>query len=71
MESLRSGDNSDIQITKELLTITGMKVSRTTSFHAMENGMTERFNRTLLDMLGSLEEEIRPIRRQIMDQWYT
>jgi transposase InsO family protein len=34
---------------------TGMKKSRTTSYHPMGNGMCERFNRTLLNMLGSLE----------------
>jgi transposase InsO family protein len=36
---------------KELCTLTGTKKSRTTPYHSMGNGMTERFNRTLLEML--------------------
>ena len=45
------------QIIKELCQITGTIKSRTTVYHPMGNGITERYNRTLLDMLGTLEEE--------------
>ena len=31
--------------------------SRTTPYHAARNGMTERFNRTLISMLGTLETD--------------
>ena len=34
----------------------GVEKSRTTSYHAMGNGMVERFNHTLLNMLGMLED---------------
>ena len=37
-----------------------MTKSRTTPYHAMGNGMTERFNRSLLDMLGTLEPHQKP-----------
>ena len=48
------GANFESKVIKDLCTIAGMSKSRTTSYHAMGNGMCERFNRTLLDMLGSL-----------------
>lgn len=48
------GANFESKVIKELCAITGMSKSRTTSYHAMGNGMCERFNRTLLNMLGSL-----------------
>ncbi|KAK3086508.1 hypothetical protein FSP39_019394 [Pinctada imbricata] len=51
------GANFVGNIIKELCNITGMTKSRTTPYHAMGNGMTERFNRTLLDMLGTLEPQ--------------
>ena len=47
-------------IIRELCNITGMTKSRTTPYHAMGNGMTERFNRSLLDMLGTLEPHQKP-----------
>ena len=34
-----------------------MNKSRTSIYHAAGNGMTERFNRTLISMLGTLETE--------------
>jgi transposase InsO family protein len=49
------GANFESKIIKELCNITGMGKSRTTHYHPMENGMTERFNRTLLNILGTLD----------------
>lgn len=49
------GANFESRVIQELCKIMGMKKSRTTSYHAMGNGMCERFNRTLLNMLGSLD----------------
>ena len=46
------GANFESTIIKELCTIMGMSKSRTTSYHPMGN---ERFNRTICDMLGSLD----------------
>lgn len=49
------GVQFESNIIKELCEITKMEKSRTTPYHPMSNGMTERFNRTLLNMLGTLE----------------
>jgi transposase InsO family protein len=45
-----------VRFFKELCALTGMKKSRTTSYHPMGNEMCERFNRTLLGMLGTMEQ---------------
>ena len=50
------GQNFEGKLIKELCEIAGVKKSRTTPYHAMGNGQVERFNQTLLQMLGTLEE---------------
>lgn len=54
------GANFESDLIKELCNITGMKKTRTTPYHAMGNGCTERWNKTLLDMLGTLEPSKKP-----------
>ena len=39
----------------ELCSFAGVDQTRITPYHAMGNGMTERFNQTLLNMSGTLE----------------
>lgn len=51
------GRNFESQVIKELCEIASVDRSRTTPYHPMGNGMTERFNRTLLGMLGTLNDE--------------
>ena len=41
----------------EMCKLTGMTKSRTTSYHPMGNGICERFNRTLLNMLGTMDPD--------------
>lgn len=49
------GANFEGKLIKELCKMTGMEKSRTTPFHPQCNGICERFNQTLLNMLGTLE----------------
>ena len=50
------GQNFVSKLIKELCNIAGTEKSRTTPYHAMGNGQCERFNQTLLKMLGTLED---------------
>lgn len=51
------GANFESQIIRELCQIANIDKSRTSPYHAMGNGQTERFNRTLLGMLGTLDPD--------------
>jgi len=53
------GANFESQTIKELCKLTGIKKSRTTPYHAMGNGIVERFNKTLLNMLGTLDPSLK------------
>ncbi|XP_041366924.1 uncharacterized protein LOC121381651 [Gigantopelta aegis] len=49
------GASFESQLIKQLCSVAGITKSRTTPYHPMGNGITERFNRTLLSMLGTLD----------------
>ena len=45
------------KVIKKLCRVASVLKTRTTPYHPMGNGMTERFNKTLLNMLGTLNEK--------------
>lgn len=48
------GANFVGKLVQELCTLVGIAKSRTTPYHSMGNGQCEKFNKTLIDMLGTL-----------------
>ena len=51
------GGNFESNIIKELCSILDIKKSRTTPYHPMGNGTCERFNRSLISMIGTLRPD--------------
>ena len=51
------GRNFESRTIQELCRLTGVQKSRTTPYHPMGNGIAERFNSTLLNMLGTLDPD--------------
>ena len=49
------GQNFNGKVINELCRIMGMKKSRSTIYHPSGNGMCERLNRTIMNMLGTLD----------------
>ncbi len=51
------GKSFECRVIQELCRLAGVKKSKTTPYHAMGNGQCERFNQTLLSMLGTLDDD--------------
>ena len=51
------GKDFDSRLIKELCKVANIEKTRTTPYHPQGNGQTERFHRTLLGMLGTLDAD--------------
>jgi transposase InsO family protein len=51
------GRNFESRVIRELCVLLGIEKSRTTPYHPSGNGQCERFNKSLLNMLGTMENE--------------
>ena len=49
-------EGTESSVIKKLCALAGIQKTQTTPYHLMGNGSVERFNQTLLNMLGTLED---------------
>ncbi|KAF1385397.1 hypothetical protein PFLUV_G00107320 [Perca fluviatilis] len=54
-------------VVRDLCKITGITKTHTTPYHPQGNGTTERFNRTLMNMLGTLDPNLKPRWHEYVD----
>ena len=62
------GANFESKLIRELLEMAGVQKSHTTPYHPMGNGVTERFNRTLGNMIRSLPLQYKAKWPQMLQQ---
>ena len=62
--------NFESTVIRELCNMAGIKKSRTTPYHPAGNGQCERFNSTLLGMLGTLNDEQKVNWKNYVLLWY-
>ena len=53
------GRNFESELIQELCLVSGVKKLRTTPYHPQTNGQCERFNKTLIDMIGTLDPKLK------------
>lgn len=61
------GRNFESAVVRDLCKITGIAKSHTSPYHPQGNGTTERFNRTLMNMLGTLDPHLKPRWHEYVD----
>ena len=65
------GANFESNLIKEQCDLAHIKNSRTTPYHPQGNGMTERINRTLLNMLWTLDPpQTSDWKKQVYSIWH-
>lgn len=61
------GRNFESTVVKELCKLMGITRTHTSPYHPQGNGTTERFNRTLMNMLGTLDPDKKPRWHEYID----
>lgn len=61
------GRNFESSVVKELCKLTGITRTHTSPYHPQGNGLTETFNRTLMNMLGTLDPDQKPRWHEYVD----
>ena len=65
------GKNFESQLVADLCELMGMKKIQTSPYHLQTNGQCERFNSTLINMLGTLPKEKKSSGKATLEHWFT